>query len=223
MKKFYLYTLSLLTGLCLTFTGCGSDKKEVLNTTEIFLQAAMDCDVETVTKYCNETVLTELGLNSISPAFAETTIYENMQVDKTALSEASQLAVSEFCTYYSSNIIQNFTLDEATCEDGIGTVTATVTTYSKDALLALTGDDFQTELSNLMTTYQEEHMDELISININDGNEAMLNKLFDDLMPEIMGIMKTSYDSYTPEDVNITFTLEKQNDIWMITNATLGQ
>ena len=92
-----------------------------------------------------------------------------------------------------------------------------------DALFALTGDDFQTELSNLMTTYQEEHMDELISININDGNEAMMNKLFDDLMPEIMGIMKKSYDSYTPEDVNITFTLEKQNDIWMITNATLGQ
>ena len=223
MKKFRLYTLALLTGLCLTFTGCGSEKKEVLNTTETFLQAAMDCDVETVTKYCNETVLTTLGLNSISPAFAETTIYETMQVDKTALSEASQLAVSEFCTYYSSNIIQNFTVGEVTCEDGIGTVNATVTTYSKDALLALSGDDFQKELSSLMTAYQEEHMDELISININDGNDAMMNKLFDDLMPEIMEIMKKSYDSYTPEDVNITFTLEKQNDIWMITNATLVQ
>lgn len=223
MKKFRLYTLTLLTGLCLTFTGCGSEKKEVVNTTETFLQAAMDCDVETVTKYCNETVLTELGLNSISPVFAETTIYETMQVDKATLSEASQLAVSEFCTYYSSNIIQNFTVGEATYEDGIGTVNATVTTYSKDALLALSGDDFQAELSSLMTTYQEEHMDELISVNINDGNEAMMNKLFDDLMPEIMDIMKKSYDSYTPEDVNITFTLEKQNDIWVITNAVLSQ
>lgn len=223
MKKFHLYTLALLTGLCLTFTGCGSEKKEVLNTTETFLQAAMDCDVETVAKYCDETVLTALGLNSISPEFAETIIYENMQIDKTALSKESQMAVSEFCTYYSNNIIQNFLIGEVTLEDGIGNVNATVTTYSQDALLALSGDDFQTELSSLMTTYQEEHMDELISININDGNEAMMNKLFDDLMPEIMGIMKKSYDSYTAEDVNITFTLEKQNDIWMITNAVLVQ
>ena len=223
MKKFYLYTITLLIGACLSLTGCGSDKKEILTTTETFLQSAMDCDVETVSKYCNETVLTNLGLKSISPEYAETVIYESMQVDKNALSEASQMAVSEFCTYYSNNIIQNFTVGEVTLEDGIGSVNATVTTYSQDALLALSGDEFQTELSSLMTTYQEEHMDELISVNINEGNEAMMNKLFDDLMPEIMGIMKKSYDSYTPEDVNITFTLEKQNDIWMITNATLVQ
>ena len=38
-----------------------------------------------------------------------------------------------------------------------------------------------------------------------------------------MDIMKKSYNSYTPEDVNITFTLEKQNDIWIITKATLAQ
>jgi len=223
MKKFYLYTLTFFTGLCLTFTGCGSDKKEILNTTETFLQAAMNCDVETVTKYCNETVLTELGLNSISPEFAENTIYENIQVDKTALSEESKAAIGEFCTYYSNNIIQNFSVGEVTCEDGIGTVNATVTTYSKDALSALSGDAFQEELSELMSSYQETHMDELISLNLNEGSEAMMNKLFDDLMPEIMDIMKKSYDSYTPEDVNITFTLEKQNDMWFITKATLAQ
>jgi hypothetical protein len=210
-------------GLCLTFTGCGSDKKEILTTTETFLQAAMNCDMETLSKQCNETVLTDLGLNAISTEFTENIIYENIQVDKNALSEESQKAVLDFCTYYSNNIIQNYTLGDATVENETGTVNATVTTYSHDALSALSSDSFKTELSTLMTNYQEEHMEELISINLNEGNEAMINKVFDDLMPEIMAAMKKSYDSYSPEELNLILTLEKQNDTWLITKATLTQ
>ena len=223
MKKFYLYTLTLLIGLCLSFTGCGADKKEILDTSETFLQAAMNCDMETLSKQCNETVLTDLGLNAISTEFTENIIYENIQVDKNALSGESQKAVLDFCTYYSNNIIQNYTLGDATVENETGTVNATVTTYSHDALSALSSDSFKTELSNLMTNYQEEHMEELISINLNEGNEAMMNKVFDDLMPEIMAAMKKSYDSYSPEELNLVLTLEKQNDTWLITKATLTQ
>ena len=223
MKKFYLYTLTLLIGACLSLTGCGSDKKEILDTTETFLQAAMNCDMETLSKQCNETVLTDLGLNAISTEFTENIIYENIQVDKNALSEESQKAVLDFCTYYSNNIIQNYTLGDATVENETGTVNATVTTYSHDALSALSSDSFKTELSTLMTNYQEEHMEELISINLNEGNEAMMNKVFDDLMPEIMAAMKKSYDSYSPEELNLVLTLEKQNDTWLITKATLTQ
>ena len=137
------------------------------------------------------------------------------------MSEESQKAVLDFCTYYSNNIIQNYTLGDATVENETGTVNATVTTYSHDALSALSSDSFKTELSTLMTNYQEEHMEELISINLNEGNEAMINKVFDDLMPEIMAAMKKSYDSYSPEELNLVLTLEKQNDTWLITKATL--
>lgn len=222
MIKNRLYTLALITCLCCSFIGCGkSDKNMVLETSDIFLQAAMDCDMETLSKQCNETVLTDLGLNAISTEFTENIIYENIQVDKNALSEESQKAVLDFCTYYSNNIIQNYTLGDATVENETGTVNATVTTYSHDALSALSSDSFKTELSNLMTNYQEEHMEELISINLNEGNEAMMNKVFDDLMPEIMAAMKKSYDSYSPEELNLVLTLEKQNDTWLITKATL--
>lgn len=224
MKKYKIYTLTIVATLCLLITGCGlSEKEALLDTTETFLQAAMNCDMETLSKQCNETVLTDLGLNAISTEFTENIIYENIQVDKNALSEESQKAVLDFCTYYSNNIIQNYTLGDATVENEIGTVNATITTYSHDALSALSSDSFKAELSNLMTNYQEEHMDELICINLNEGNEAMMNKVFDDLMPEIMTAMKKSYNSYAPEELNLVFTLEKQNDTWLITKATLTQ
>lgn len=222
MRNFKLYTLTLVTVLCLFFSGCGkNDEKAVLETTNTFLQAAMDCDTETVTKYCSESVLTELGLNAIAPEVAENIIYENIQIDKNSLSEESQKSVNDFCTYYSNNIIQAFNVLDATVEDGIGTVNATLTTYNHDALSSLSGDSFKEDLSTLISNYQEEHMDELISINLNEGNESMMNKVFDDLMPEIMAAMKKSYDSYSSEEVSITLTLEKTEDTWMITNATL--
>lgn len=224
MKKHKLYTSLIMTVLCLLFTSCGlSEKTAVLETTETFLQAAKDCNMETVSSHCNETVLTSLGINAISTEFTENVIYENMQIDKTVLSEESQKAVLDFCTYYSNNIIQNYTIGDATAENGIGTVNVTITTYSHDALSALSSDNFKSELSSLMTNYQEEHMEELITINLNDGNEAMINKVFDDLMPKIMVAMKKSYDSYPPEEVNLVLTLEKQNDTWLVTKATLTQ
>ena len=55
MIKNRLYTLALITCLCCSFIGCGkSDKNMVLETSDIFLQAAMDCDMETLSKQCNE-------------------------------------------------------------------------------------------------------------------------------------------------------------------------
>lgn len=224
MKRNKLYTLTLITCLCFLFAGCGkSDKDMVLETANTFLQAAMACDMETVSQNCNETVLTDIGLNAVSPEYAETMIYENMGIEKAALSAESQKAVSDFCSYYSGNIIQNYTLGDATVENGIATVTTTVTTLSQDSLSALSTDTFQSDLNALLEAYQEEHMEELISINLNEGDEAMMNKVFDDLMPEIMVSMKKSYDSYSPEEVSITLTLEKTEDTWMITKAAIVQ
>lgn len=220
MKKYKLYTLTLITCLCLFFAGCGSDKDIVYETAENVLQSAMACDVATVSSYCRENVLTDIGLNAISPEYAETMIYENMGIEKVNLSEKSQQAVSDFCFYYSDKIIQDYTLGEVTVEDTMATVIATVTTHNFDSL---SSDTFQADLDAMMENYQEEHMDELISINLNEGNEAMMNKVFDDLMPDIMAAMKKNYDSSTPKNVNIEFTFEKTNDTWLITKAALVQ
>ena len=218
MKKKNLYTLTLVTGLCLLFSGCVSDKDKVSETCENVLQSAMACDVQTVSSYCYENVLTDIGLNAISPEYAETIIYENMGIEKSSLSETSQQAVRDFCLYYSDNIIQNYTLDEVTVEENTATVITTVTTHNSESISTVS---FQEDLNTLMETYQEEHMDELISINLNEGNDAMMTKVFDDLMPDIMTAMKNSYDSYSPENVIIEFTFEKIEGEWLITKAVL--
>lgn len=224
MKKTNLFTLSVILCLFFAFTGCGQSAIDSITTTaETFLQAAMDCNIETVSENCLESALTDIGLDALAPECVENIIYTNMQIEKDTLSESSQKAVMDFCTYYSSNLIQKFSIGEVSETDGIGLVNATVTTYSMDALSSLSSETFKTGLSDLMNKYQEENMQELISINLNQGEDAMMNKLFDDLMPEIMDMMKASYESYTPEDVEIILTVEKTEDKWLITKASLTE
>lgn len=224
MKKNKLFTLPIILCLSLSLIGCGkSDADAIAETVETFLQAATECNMETVSEYCLESALTDIGLDALASEYVENIIYTNMQIEKDSLSEESQMAVSDFCTYYSSNLIQNFSIGEVSETEGIGLVNVTVTTYSEDALSSLSSDAFKTGLSELMNKYQEENMRELISVNLNQGEEAMMNKLFDDLMPEIMDMMKQSYDSYTPEDVRVVLTVEKTEDKWMITKASLAE
>lgn len=224
MKKTKLFALTVISCLFLTFTGCGqSDVKNITATAETFLQATMDCDIETASSTCQSTVLSAIGLDALSVEHVENIIYTNMQIEKEALSEKSQKAVSDFSTYYSDNLIQNFSISDASVSNDIGLVNATITTYSIDALSSLSNEIFKTNLKNLMTQYEEEHKSELISISLNEGQDAMMNKIFDDLMPDIMELMKQSYSSYTPEEVKIILTLEKTEDTWIITKASFAE
>ncbi len=224
MKKTKLITLTVISGLLLAITGCGqSDENAVTATAETFLQAATDCNIEVASSTCQASVLSDIGLDALSTEYVENTVYTNMQIEKEALSENSQQAVTDFATYYSGNLIQSFSIADASVNDGIGLVNATITTYSMDALSSLSSEAFKTNLTNLMTQYKEENESELISVSLNEGQEAMMNKIFDDLMPDIMELMKQSYSSYTPEEVQIVLTLEKTEDIWIITKASFAE
>lgn len=224
MKKTKLITLAVISCLFFSFTGCGqSDVKNITATAETFLQAATDCDIETASSTCLNTVLSDIGLDALSTEHVENIIYTNMQIEKEALSENSQNAVKDFATYYAGNLIQNFSISDASVSDDIGLVNATITTYSMDALSSLSSETFKTNLTNLMTQYKEENKSELISVSLNQGQEAMMNKIFDDLMPDIMDLMKQSYSGYTPEEVKIILTLEKTEDTWMITKASFAE
>lgn len=224
MKRTKLITLAVISCLFGAVTGCGqSDVKNITTTAETFLQASANCDIETASSVCQSTVFSDIGLDALSTDYVENVIYTNMQIEKDALSENSQNTVTDFATYYADNLIQGFSITDASVTDNIGQVNATITTYSMDALSSLSSETFKTDLTNLMTQYETEKKSDLISINLNEGQEAMINKIFDDLMPDIMALMKQSYSSYTPEDVSIILTLEKSEDTWIITKASFAE
>ena len=100
---------------------------------------------------------------------------------------------------------------------------ATLSTYSRESIATLSGEEFHNEIIALMQTYQQEHMRELISIKVNNGEEAMMIKIFNDLMPDIMTLMKNKLDSFSYSDVNIVLFIEDTGDGFRVTGAGITE
>lgn len=224
MKFSKLRIISLL--ICLTFmmAGCGnSDKTEITQTVETFLTAATTADYETVSMYCSEDLLSDMGLTALNKANTENGFYEHLGIDKSILSEDTQTAVSEYSKFLADNLIQNYRITDVSETEGIGTVYIAITTYSQDAKNYISSDAFRTELSDLMTDYQNENLSELSSLYMTNGEEAMQQAFYNGVIPLILDTYKTSYNSYEPEEISIILIVEKVDDIWKITDGYLAE
>lgn len=224
MKKTKLYILFLSVCLIFTMTGCSSsDKREITETVEAFLGAAENTDYDTVSDYCSENVLSSMGLTALNIADSENHYYEHQEIDRTILSEETQKAVTDYYTFFAQNLIQDYSITEVTYQDGIGTVNATITTFSREATDYMASEAFRTELSDLMNSYQTEHLEELSSIYMKDGEEAMQQAFYNAIIPLIMEKYKSNYDNYESDILSIVLNVEKVNDTWKITDAYLDE
>lgn len=221
MKKSKLLVLTLVTSLLFAFTSCGSNTAAIEETAVTFLKAAADADIDTVSSLCTEDVLSDMGLITLDVEINENDFYEGLGIDKSILNEEAQKSVTDFCVYFANNIVQGYSIDEVTEEDGIGIVTGSIRTYSDEALDSLTGNDFQTDLTALMTSYQEEHLEELQSTYLNEGEDAMMIELFNGLLPEVMNMMKTNFDEFTSQDIDFYLEIENVDDKWTVTEGYL--
>lgn len=216
--------MSLLCILCLLFslTGCGTTKavKETANT---FLTATTTADMETISANCTEEVLSQMGLEILNPAYNETAFYASLDIEKDSLEKAAQASISDFYNKYSKSVIQSYEITDVEVNDGVGTVYATLSTYSRESIATLSGEDFHNEIIALMQTYQQAHMRELISIKVNNGEEAMMIKIFNDLMPDIMTLMKNKLDSFSYSDVNIVLFIEDTGAGFKVTGAGITE
>lgn len=222
MKKTKLYILFSLIYLTFIMTGCGASA-EITQTAEAFLTAATNADYDTVSMYCSEELLSDMGLTALNTANTENGLYEHLGIDKSILSEDTQMAVSEYSSFLADNLIQNYSITEVSESKGIGTAHITITTYSQEAKNYISSDAFRTELSDLMTTYQNENLSELSSLYMANGEEAMQQAFYNGVIPLILDTYKTSYNSYEPEEISIILIVEKVDDNWKITDGYLAE
>ena len=222
MKKTKIYLLLSLIYLTFLITGCGnSAKNEIRQTADAFLNAAENADYTTLSTYCPDTILSSIGLSGLNFTHTETHYYEHLEIDKSTLSKETQNSVSEYSKSFADNLIQNYTITEVTNNNGIGSVNATITSYSQEAKDYISGETFREELSSLMTTYQTEHLEELSSIYMTNGEEAMQQAFYDAAIPLIMDKYKSALNQFEPQEIPIVLIIEKENDLWKITDAYL--
>ena len=220
MKKYKLYTLTLITCLCLSFEGCGkSNVPAITETAEIFMEAMAEADIDTISENCTKKAFRTLRLKALDPSYNVDAYFRGMGVDKELFSEEALAAVQDYGYYYADALIENYTINKVTEKYNVGYVNVTVTTYDFNTLKNLMTEQLNAKIEPLLDDYTDENLDELSAIYLEEGEMAMTIQMFDDLMGDIMNIIKEMIDTTETEEVTFVLTIRKIDGEWLVTDA----
>ena len=73
------------------------------------------------------------------------------------------------------------------------------------------------ETQELIDQYQKEHYDELVNVYIEEGEKAMYKKLYNDLIPIVIGKLHEQIESGGTSEEKTVLTLSKIEKTWIVT------
>lgn len=210
-KRLIPVILTVLTVIMLT--GCNADKKAVTETAEGFLNALVNHDREAAAQYASEAFMKSDTMKMMDPQYLADSFYAAMNVQKEDLDETARNAVDEYVTSVVEKAYKSFEVQDIKIQENTASVTARITLgYDPDASSKIPDATY-----DLIKSYQTEHYDELITIYTDEGEKAMYRKLYSDLIPIVVGEMKTQLESAEPSEEKTILTLEKGENGWLVT------
>lgn len=204
-KRFITVLLTMLTVVFLT--GCNGDQKAVTETVEGFLNAMVANDLEAVAQYASEDFMESETMKLMDPQYLADSFYATMDVAKEDMSEETQKAVDDYVNQVVAKAYESFEIQDIKVQENTAAVTTKITLgYNPDE-----GAQIPEETIDLIDAYQSEHYDELIAIYTDKGENAMYNKLYNDLIPIVIGKMQEQLEQGTPTEEKTILTLEKRD------------
>lgn len=204
MKKYIKIFMCLL--MAVAVVGCGgkdsTEKQEaVVNNFFTYLKEG---DIDKISSLWVEGSEDLGDLDEISEMFDmldDTDLFGQTFVDE----------AKSFTKYVFENTVVSYEIKEVKKADDKYTVTVNATIKDLDAV------DFESDaMSDFMTKYQEEHLEEIQKIATEEGEEAALQKIYTDIAPELFGMMKDEVKNAGELKEQMTFTLEADGDNWLI-------
>lgn len=211
-KRLATVLMTLLTVLLLT--GCSADKKAVTEAAEGFLNGMVANDKEVVSQYVSEEFMKSETMQLMDPDYLADAFYAAMNVKKEDMNEETQKAVDAYVGEVVERAYQSFKIQDIKVQDTTAAVTVNITLgYDPDASAQI-----PEETIDLISQYQSDHYDELVSIYTDEGENAMYRKLYNDLIPIVVGKMQEALAADTTTEEKTILTLEKVDGKWLITN-----
>ncbi len=228
MKKILVVVMTLAVMILIPLTGCGGSgggsaaptpEDEVRAAAENFLNAMQEGDLEAM-KACSDPALYEEDgdlyafgtINNMDQVFAESL---GMDLSAEDLGESTKAGLQDFIDTLLQNLVTSYEITDVTVADDTGTVNVT-TTYGYDPE-KMQDIDVNDEIETMAADYMAENQDALLKIYQEDGEAAMINKVLDDMLPEIL----KSYTDAVLETGEVTqdsaLTLTQQDGSWVVT------
>lgn len=207
MKKFIKLAVCLLTvvGLC-ACSGSSTDKQETV--VKNFFDYLKAGDIDKLSSVCTSDNSDLKDLTSIMTgleAYQDVGTYGQTFVDK-----ANDFIKNVFAEYITSYEIKSVE------EDGEN-YTVVTQIKMRDYNNINVNSDTQTIISN----YQKEHLSELQNIYLQQGQQAMMEKIYADLATQIFDSMTEKIKTAQENDVQLTFTLTADGDNYLISKIDM--
>lgn len=206
-----------------TCEGCGltegvTNKEAILEAADAFLKAIDEVDKETLSDSCMGFVLLDMGMGMLSTKACEDAFYEAAEIDREWISTEAQGAVTEYARSCADALIQGYVVKDVTEHAGVYTVSATINTYESSSLSALNTEELEGYMEELAEEYIDENMDTLMSIYLLKGEEAYKKQVYNDLIPEILGMCEVLLEESEMKEVEILFNMKKLGEHWVVTS-----
>lgn len=211
-KKLITVLVTVFTVMLLT--GCNSDNKAVSETVEGFLNAMVANDMEKASQYATDDFMKSDTMKLMQPDYLADTFYAAMGIEKDDLNEEAQSAVNEYVRNVVDKAYKSFEVQDIKVQEETAAVTARITLgYNPEASSNVSDDT-----SDLVNAYQTEHYDELIAIYTEEGEKAMYKKIYNDLIPIVIGKMQEALESSEPSEEKTILSLVKKDGKWLVTD-----
>ena len=213
MSKRLITVLVTVFTVMLLATGCNSDQKAVTETVEGFLNAMVANDMEKASQYADEEFMNSETMKLMQPEYLADIFYESLGVEKDDLNEEAQNAVNEYVKNVVDKAYKSFEIQDIKVQEDTAAATAKITLgYNPEASSGVSEDT-----NSLVSEYQTEHYDELVAIYTEEGEKAMYKKMYNDLIPIVIGKMQEALESGEPSEEKTILSLEKKDGKWLVT------
>ena len=214
MKKIWLTCSVILMTAAFLLTGCGSaDRKAVTETTENFLQALVDSDPDTAAEYATQELLESEEMKLLNKSNLEESFYQAIKVDRENLGEEAGKAVTD----YVSAVVDRAYVGYEVGDVKIQKDTAYVTTRIRLGFDPDERSNLADALQDDIDAYRSENYDELVNIYVEEGEQALFNKIYNDLIPIAVSKMREDLEKSEEKTESTILTLRKIDGTWKVT------
>jgi len=170
-------------------------------------------DLAAIKEYCTEEFAASEDLNSFDVESLVANFYDSMGIPEEDLGEEAQASVREFCANVAQNVVKSYEITDVKEEKGVGTVTANIVLgFDPDEFDPSNDPDTAAKLSSLVEEYQNANLDELLDIYQNQGEEAFYQRLYSDLIPDILAVYNEQLAAAGELNEQIELTVEQLED-----------
>lgn len=194
MKLMCVFALVFLAGC--SSTNSQDEQKQVV--TDFFTYVSK-CDIKNLKKITSSSVLNDMELEKMEEELSQ---YTEEEYGKVFVEETDKFKKAIFKDLFTDIKIKDVKED--------GDNTGKEKDYSEI--------DFDSnELNTTAQNYITEHYDEITKVVQEEGENAALIKVFDEIAPTLYQTMTDTYKKAPTKKLTSTVTLEKKDDKWIIT------